>query len=157
MPNYTRAGPLKRGILLFWFLWISIIVVMNAGDALKAMGVLPSDWKLASGNYEAIVKVTSTYGTPHWLDALLFVGVILWEALCTILFWWAFHRFRAGHSRRWRSVYLAFGALLALFAMFILTDEIFHAYKMEGDHRGISVLLLTSLIAVQLLPDRVPE
>ena len=154
MGAYSRAGLLKRGILLFWSLWISIVLLLNVGDALKVAGFLPGEWKLASGNYDAIVHVTSRFGTPHWIDTLLFLGVIAWEALCAVLFWRALRLYRGTQSRRWRAVYLAFTALLALFGMFILADETFHAYKMEGDHRGIAVLLLASVVTIQLLPDR---
>lgn len=155
MADYTRAGLLKRGMLLFWALWISIVVLMNVGSALKATGVLPGDWKLASGNYAAIAHVTGVYGTPKWLDLVLLLGVILWESLAASLFWWALRRYWIAAPRRWHAVYLAFTSLLALFGTFILTDEIFHTYKMEGDHRGIAVSLLVSLLAMHLLPDRV--
>jgi hypothetical protein len=157
MAQYSRAGPLKRGILLFWALWITIVVLMNVADALKALGRLSGDWKLASSNYEAIVRITARYGTPHWIDSLLFIGVMLWEALAMALFWTAFRHYRMGDSIRWRTVYLAFSSLLALFGAFILSDEVFQAFKMEGDHRGISILLLASLLALQLLPDRIRE
>lgn len=157
MAHYTRAGVLKRGILLFWAIWISVVVLMNIGDALRAGGMLPPDWKLASGNYDAIVHVTSVYGTPKWLDFLLLLGAIAWEGAAALLFWQAFRRYWRAAAGRWRTVYLAFTTLLALFGMFILTDETFHKYKMEGDHRGIAILLLLSLLAMQLLPDRVPD
>jgi hypothetical protein len=157
VSHFTRAGVLKRGILLFWALWITIVLWMNVGDLLKALGVLPSDWKLASGNLSAIEKVTSIYGVPHWLDILLLSGVIVWQSVSSGLFWWAFRMYHTAHRRRWHAVYLAFSALLGLFGMFILMDEILHAYKVEGDHRGISVLLLSSLLAIQLLPDRIRE
>jgi hypothetical protein len=128
---------------------------MNVGDLLKVLGILPEDFGLASGNYEAIVHVTSRLGVPHVLDLLLFAGVIIWETGCAGLFWWAARRYTTGHYRRWRAVYLAFTALLAVFGAFMLSDEIFHAYKMEGDHRGIALLLLASLLALNQLPDRV--
>lgn len=155
MGTYTRVALLKRGILLFWSLWISVVVLMNIGDALKVIGALPPDWVLASGNYEAIVKVTAVYSLPRRLDFLLLLGVIGWEGGCMLLFWWAFRRYRRGHPRRWPVVNLAFTALLALFGSFILVDELAHKYKMEGDHRGIAVLLLATLLALHLLPDRV--
>lgn len=154
--DFTRAAVLKRGILLFWALWISVVVAMNVGDVLKAAGILPANWKLASGNYHAIVDVTKIYGTPRWLDLALLLAVIFWEAVGAMLFWWARARYRTGHRSRWRAVYLAFSSLLALFGTFILTDELFHAYKVEGDHRGIALLLLASLLALQLLPDTLP-
>jgi hypothetical protein len=157
MPYFSRAGLLKRGVLLFWPCWISIVVFMNIGDALKACGLLPDQWKLASGNYEAIVRVTGDFGTPPWFDMVMFMGILAWEALCTALLWRAFSRYRRGTADRWRAVYLAFSALLGLFGLFILGDELFHAYKMEGDHRGIAALLLVSLLALHVLPDRLPE
>lgn len=157
MGNYTRAGLLKRGILLFWSIWISIVVLMNLGDVLRAVGVLPADWNLASKNYEAIVHVTSVYGTPKWLDFILMLGVICWETGAAILFWWALRRYWTAAANRWHSVYLAFIALLGIFGVFILMDEIFQKYGIEGDHRGISILLLASLLAVQLLPDQLPK
>jgi hypothetical protein len=43
--------------------------------------------------------------------------------------------------------------LLGVFGALIVMDEIFHEYRVEGDHRGISVLLV-SLMALQLLPER---
>lgn len=151
----TRAGVLKRGILLFWMLWIGIVSLLNIGNVLKVTGVLPETWKLSSGNYQAIVDVTSRYGTPHWIDMLLILGVIVWEVLAATLFWWAFRRYRPGR-RAWHAINLAFSTLLGLFGAFILSDEIFHAYGMEGDHRGIAILLLASLLAFYLLPDRAP-
>jgi hypothetical protein len=154
MERYTRAGPLKRGILLFWAAWVSIIVVMNGCDLLRAAGVLSREWRLASGNYAAIVKVSGVYGTPHWIDWLLLLGITMWEGGAAWLFWRAFRRYHAGRQDRWPAVYLAFTVLLAVFCMFMVGDEVFHAYGMEGDHRGISVLLLTSLMAMHVLPDR---
>ncbi len=154
MPRYTRAGLLKRSILLFWSVWITTVVLMNVGDAFKVVGVLPSDWKLASGNYQAIVDAAAVYGTPHWLDLLLFFGAILWETAAMLLFWMATRRYQSDGSYHERAMYLAFTALFALFATFILADEFFHEYRMEGDHRGIAILLLASLLALQLLPDR---
>lgn len=153
----TRARLLKRGILLFWSVWISIVVLMNSGNALKAAGFLPSDWKLSSGNYQAIAHVTAIYGVPHWADAILFAGVILWESVALILFWRAFRTYPRSGASSWRAIYLAFTTLFGLFAAFILTDEIFHDYKVEADHRGIALLLLVSLLAMHVLPDRLPD
>lgn len=154
MTHLTRAGLLKRAIVLFWSLWISIVVVTNLGDVLKVSGALPSQWPLASGNFHAIVHATSRFGIPGWVDMLLFVAIIGWEALCALLFWTALREYRPGGTAHARTLYLSTSALFALFASFILADEIFHDYRMEGDHRGIAVLLLASVMVLRLLPDR---
>jgi hypothetical protein len=157
MSSYTRAGPLKRSILLFWAVWITMVVIMNVFDAIKALGLLPGDWPLASGNYEAIVKAASVYHAPNWLDFLLFLGAVGWEMVCALLFWRAWELFSHGRTTRWPAVYLAFTSIFGLFAAFILADELFHTYGIEGDHRGITVLALASVLVLTLLPDRLPE
>jgi hypothetical protein len=55
------------------------------------------------------------------------------------------------------ATYTASSTLLALFAAFILSDEILHAYEMEGDHREIAIGLLLSLLALQHLPEHLDE
>jgi hypothetical protein len=154
MPSYTRAGPLKRAILLFWSLWTTIVVLMNTGDVLRVLGLLPENTAFASRNYQAIVHATRPFGLPPWLDLVLLLAATLWEAAAAILFWRALARYGRVAPLRWQSVYLAFTALFLLFCSFILADEVFHDYKIEGDHRGVALLLLGSILVMHLLPDR---
>jgi len=149
----TRAGLLKRGILLFWSLWITLVTLTNLADELKAFGLIPHAWKIGSGNYALIVHSTAVYDTPSWIDRVLLLGVILWEALAALLFWRALRAFHRRRRLRWPLIYLAFTVLLALFGVFILADEILRAYNVESAHRGIAVLLLVSILAIQLLPE----
>lgn len=145
---------LKRGIVLFWSVWVSVVVLTNIAAEIKSFGVLPDTWPLASGNYGAIARETSRYGVPGWLDQGLLAGVIVWEAVAALLLWRAFRHYWLHSRRRLLAGYTAFAVLLALFATFILADEVLHAFRIEGDHRGIAVLLLASLLSLQLLPDR---
>src|SRR5690606_32313926 len=78
---------LKRGLLLFWAVWASVVTLTNLFDALKALGVLPADWEFASGNWDFLLEITARYATPHWLIAILFAGVIVWEFLIALAFW----------------------------------------------------------------------
>ena len=41
------AVRLKRGLLAFWALYLSVVVVTISFDALKALGMLGADWKFA--------------------------------------------------------------------------------------------------------------
>ena len=92
-----RAGLpavlLKRGLLLFWAAWLTIVFTTNLLDGAKALGVLGESWAFASGNYAFMAQTTARYGTPVWVNAVLFAGVIAWEGLAAGLFWrasWAF-------------------------------------------------------------------
>src|SRR5688572_22149261 len=46
---------LKRGLLLFWATWQTIVVATNVFEALRALGVLPAGWHFASGNWGFLV------------------------------------------------------------------------------------------------------
>ena len=140
---------LKRGILLFWALWFSVVVLTNVLDGLKAVHALPAGWTFASGNYELMLKIMAVHGTPAPVVAGLFVGVILWEGLATVLFWRGFRAWPGGIA----GIDSAFIVGLALWAAFALADEIFLAYSIEAVHLRLFGLQLLSLLALRLLPD----
>jgi hypothetical protein len=137
---------LKSGVLLFWAAWFTLVLLTNVGDALKAGGVLPARWTLASGNWELMLKVTAVHGTPVVIAGLLFLGVVAWQAVAAALFWraWA-----AGG----RGGIAAFTVGLALWGAMALADEIFIAYAVEATHLRLFALQLLSVLALRLLPD----
>jgi hypothetical protein len=150
-PTVTGA-LLDDGIILFWATWISIVVIANTIDALRVAGVLPADTRLASGNYTAIVHESDHLNVPHALDFIIFLIIILWEAIAAVLLWRAAVYEIIGSHLRAGAADTGLCALLILFAGFILADEVFHAFKTETDHRSIAILLLVSLIAIHILP-----
>src|SRR6266576_2639674 len=83
------CGPvlLKRSLLLFWAVWLTVVFLTNAADAMKAAGLLDESWAFASGNYGFVTQTTARYSVPAWANALMFAGVIVWEGLAAGLFW----------------------------------------------------------------------
>ncbi|MBI4382295.1 MAG: hypothetical protein HY574_14040 [candidate division NC10 bacterium] len=147
---------IKRGLMLFWALWLSIVFMSNIADGLKALKVLPDTWPFASGNYLFMVKVTNIYNTPESMVAILFSGVVIWEGLGALLFWRSFREFNGVNGSGLTTVYTAFGVSLALWAAFVIADEIFVAYKtanVEGTHMSVFASQLISLLVLRLLPD----
>ena len=137
---------LKSGVLLFWAAWFTIVLSTNVCDALKAGRVLPAGWTLSSGNWELMLKITAVHATPVAVVGVMFLGVIAWQAVAGVLFWraWAAGG-RGGVS--------AFTVSLALWAVFVLADEIFLAYTIEGTHLRLFAVQLLSVLALRLLPD----
>ena len=43
-------ATIKRGLLLFWAAWLSIVLATNLFDALRALDLLGDGWRFASGN-----------------------------------------------------------------------------------------------------------
>jgi len=68
---------LKRLLLLFWAVWLSVVLLSNLADAGKGLGILGDSWPFASGNLKAISDTTAKYGIPDLVNGMLFAGVIL--------------------------------------------------------------------------------
>jgi hypothetical protein len=147
-------NAIRRGIVIFWAIWLSIVCATNLCDCLKGAGVLPNDWMFASGNLQFMRKVVSRYFAPEPVSMILLAGVIAWEALAAALFFRAafFLRSISGHVSR--EVTTAFAVGLALWATFLITDEFFIAYEVEATHFRLMVAQLVSLLFLELLPDR---
>jgi predicted ABC-type ATPase len=73
-----------------------------------------------------------------------------------VLFWRSFRQFNGVNGSGLTTVYTAFGVSLALWAAFVIADEIFIAYEtanLEGTHMGIFASQLITLLVLRLLPD----
>jgi hypothetical protein len=148
---------LKQGIILFWALYMSLVVILNLFDAAKILKFLPATWKFSSGNFWFIEQVTKMYSTPSWINGVLFAGAIVWEIVNTVMLWAALLAF---DGSSYASVNSALIVGLALWAAFMVIDEFFLAWSvaignsnaMEG-HRSLFVSWLVCLMAINLLPN----
>lgn len=145
---------LKRGLLAFWAIWLSVVFAANVFDALKALGMVPAGWSFASGNWGFLVQTTAIHSTPGWLNAILYFGVIVWEGIGAALFWRAFGSAARGVAVDPRAAHPAFTVSLALWAAFMVVDELFIAYVVEAAHMRIFIAQLASLLVLHLVPDR---
>jgi len=134
--------------VLFWAFFYSWICLTNALDGLKALNWLPPDWHYISGNFALVVEAVSLHHFPWILAPILFSGDILWQGITAILFWCALKD--SGRSM----AITAFSFGIALWAAFIMADEIFIAYVKfsEGTYFHLFTANLLSLIAIVFLP-----
>jgi len=100
---------LKRGVLAFWALWLTIVTATNVTDLLQTIGVLGVDWRWVSGNYALVAKALELYALPAGIILLTFGTVIVWDGATAALLWRAAAAYRgregpgAGSRRRtWR-------------------------------------------------------
>lgn len=140
----------KRLPLLFWAVWLSVVFLSNLADVSKALGWLGESWAFASGNFAFIKSTTARYGTPDWMNSVLFGGVILWEGAAASLFWVAGWTYRGKGSAL---VYGAFTASLMLWGAFLIADEVCIAYPLEATHLRLFIAQLVTLLAMELLPE----
>lgn len=146
---------LKRGILLFWALWFSCAWLSNFFDLLKHLEWISVYWTFVSGNMTFVQNVLSIYKLPPIVALVLFMGVLLWEGLIVIFFWTAFCRFRASADLTW--VNRAFLWSAALWAAFLVTEEIFIAYLYEQTHLLLFLAQLICLGVIHALPLKSPQ
>jgi len=145
--------PLKQGIVCFWAIWLSVTFFANTFDGLKALKIMGEGWRFASGNYAFIVETTRKYSLPTWFAGLLFLGVVLWQGLSALLFWYAFSTLHGTPFPGLLVLDLAFLVSLALWASFMIADEIFMAYDAEATHMRIFIAQLLSLLILYLVPE----
>jgi hypothetical protein len=146
---------LKWALLAFWATWLTVVFTTNLLDGGKAIGLLKEQWAFASGNFRFIGETTARYGTPAWMNGVMFAGVIVWEGLAAALFWRACWAFRGPRGRA--AVLTAFTVSLMLWAGFLLADEAFIAYSVEGTHLRLFVSHLVTLQVVELVPEGEPS
>lgn len=125
----------RRLLTAFWAVYFLLVAASNLSDALIAVGWLSAGVPFTSGNFALIGEVTSIYGVPGWVNGLLFAGIILWQIALVVLFARAF-----GNAEL---LNVAYGASAALWVAFILADELFIAYHVQGlesTHVGLLTL-----------------
>ncbi|HVU10604.1 MAG TPA: hypothetical protein VHD90_04970, partial [Phototrophicaceae bacterium] len=140
---------LKQGLLVFWALWLTVVFLGNLCDLLKRLRVLNPGWKFASGNYDLMKKTTAVYHLSDTVVLLLLIGVVIWEGVAAVLMWSAAFTLA---SSGLGGVYSAFAFSLALWAAFMVADELFIAYETEPIHTGIFIAQAASLLLLCLLP-----
>lgn len=142
-----------RLVLGFWAAWYALVVAGNVCDALRVAAVLPAGWRFASGNYDLVAKTTAIYGFPAWANAVLFAGVIVWEAAAGLAMGWAATRPYDSEPAR-AAIRRALLVSLGLWSAMILADELFVAFvtDIESTHMAIFTAHLVTWIAVSLRP-----
>jgi hypothetical protein len=141
----------KLGLLLFWGVWYFIAFCTNVCECFARLRVLPNAWRFASGNLQGVSHAVKTYSASPWLPWLLFSGVLCFQLFLVFLFGWAIISSGAG-SLNSQAINAAFCAGLALWAAFMLTDEIFKQYDVEHSHVLFFIAQLVTFISFYVLP-----
>ena len=146
---------LKRTILLIWALWAMFVTLSNICDGFRTIGMLPDSFKFVSGNFGYIQAATQIYAFPVWLNAVLFILVIVWEAMICFLFFKAFFKIKENDSR---IILLPFLSGIILFGGFLVMDEFLIAYDrlgaIEQSHLGFLIGFIVSLLLVRSLNEK---
>ena len=144
-----RFSTIQAGLVLFWAIWLSLVTLTNIADAMKQIGALPDDFKLASYNYALVKKAVEAHGVPTTVTIVLFAGIIVWEMLASFLFWRAWGVMRRDGKGAAQEVTHAFAVSLALWAVFLIATEVTVAYETAATHKTTLIAQLASLLVVR--------
>lgn len=144
---------LKFGLLGLWAGWFTLVALTNVFDALKVLRLLPRHWHFASDNYRRVRDAVAVYDAPAALAGLLYAGVIFWQLVAATLLWRALVGSLAAGALLIGAVNLAFAVALAMWAAFLLLEEVFQQYRTEGKHLLFFICQLLTLGALHLLPN----
>jgi len=137
----------KKAILLIWALWAMFVTFSNICDGLRTIGILPGNFNFVSGNFGFIQAATQIYAFPVWLNAILFIIVILWEAVICALFFRAFIKLSDITDQ---NILAPFLSGIILFGGFLVMDEFLITYDrlgaIEQSHLGFLIGFMVSLL-----------
>jgi hypothetical protein len=144
---------IKRGLLLYWSLWFTIVFAMSVFAGLQELGVIDKGWEIAPGRFALISSTTAIYGVPAGAHGVWMLGVIVWEGIAVGAFWRTFYKFHGLKNAGGRALAVAFLLALSLYATFLLADKFPVNHLYEATHLKIFVAQVASLLAIYLLPE----
>ena len=149
----TTLVAIKRGLLLYWSLWFTIVFVTTLLGGLEALGAIDKGWKLAGGDFTLISPAAAIYGVPAKASGVLLACLMVWEGSAVVVFWWAFRKFRGLKNADGRALAAAFILAISLFAALLLAGLLFGGHLFMAMHLKILVALLLSFLVVYFLPE----
>jgi hypothetical protein len=149
----TTLVAIKRGLLLYWSLWFTIVFATTLLGGLEALGAIDKGWKLAGGDFTLISPAAAIYGVPARASGVLLVCLMVWEGITVAAFWRAFRKFRGLENADARALAAAFILATSLFAALLLADRFLGGHLFIATHLKILVALLVSLLVVFFLPE----
>ncbi|WP_170348858.1 hypothetical protein [Ruegeria atlantica] len=142
----------KQSLVIFWFLWWTFAFLTDFIGGLELLGLTSTPW-FDGHNFPFLQKTLAQFGASTAVDVILFVGIILWLFLSTLLF--AFASFTPySQTDRWQKrVDAAFIASLGLWLAFFLADQTVMNFDLEENHMVQGGFQLLCYLTIYLLPD----
>ena len=138
-PHYRRL------ITLFWATWWLIACWTDIIGGLAHLQILHASWA-PDTNYPFLLKSLSLYPTPSWLPPLLFIGIICWTGIISMLFTLACYTMKSTHYN------LAFSIALSFWLVMFVADQLIMNFSLEQNHMVQGSFLLLTWLATDLLP-----
>jgi len=142
----------KKIIVLFWTLWWLIALWTDAVGSLAHIKMLNASWA-PDTNYPYLVQSLKMYPLPSWAPAFLFILILLWSFISSVLFCWASMGLISGRAIWMRRAQVAFIVSLTYWFAFFLADQLVLKFDLEQNHMVQGGFELLTFLALYLLPE----
>jgi hypothetical protein len=140
----------KRILVIFWGFWWLIAFLTDFLGGLQHLKLIDLSLNIDT-NYPFLVKSLMPFNPPHWLPAYLFIMLMIWALISSLLFFWA----SLASKARWlRLANIAFIVSLGLWLAFFLADQIIMNFDLEANHMVQGGFQLLCFFALYLLPEQ---
>jgi len=143
----TSVAALKRGVLLYWSLWHTVVFATQSLAGLQDLGLV------GKGDLPLLNSSRVAFGRAAGVGGVWRAGFIAWEGVAAITFWIALRRFRDTKLSRLRTSAAAFSLGLGLYGVLAILDRTVAGPSYETNHLLILIGLLASFLVVLFLPE----
>ncbi|BCA94545.1 hypothetical protein TUM19329_09060 [Legionella antarctica] len=141
----------KKIIIIFWTLWWFIALWTDIVGGLAHYGLLVKSWA-PDTNYPFILNSLKMYPLPEWIPPLLFIGILLWSLLSTVVFCWACASLNKNPKIWMHRADIAFIVSLGFWLAFFLADQLVMKFDLEENHMVQGGFQLLTYLTLYLLP-----
>lgn len=143
----------KKILVLFWTFWWLTALWTDIVGGLAHLGLLDAPWA-PDKNYPNLVDALNIYSLPNWIPIGLFLGIILWSLLNSLLFFWACLKLHLKENLWLPRAQVAFIVSLTCWLGFFIADQLVLNYELEQNHMVQGGFQLLSFFALYLLPEK---
>lgn len=129
IDNLTFLTTIRRGAILFWALWFTVVTLSDLTNFCQQINFLPANFIFSSKNYDLVSQYLTNYGVKSNHVILgVFFSLIMWAFVTAVLFWIALFSINSIMP------YFAFFISFCMTGFFMLADEFFIQYSLEHGH-----------------------
>ncbi|GAB4223243.1 MAG: hypothetical protein Tsb005_17660 [Gammaproteobacteria bacterium] len=153
MSNILNNLFFKKVIILFWTVWWLLALWTDVVGGLAHLGWLHRAWA-PDTNFPFLLASLGIYDISATTAGLLFVGIILWSAICTLTFVRASLNLSKPYAIWLRYAEMAFIVSLLYWFAFFIADQLVMKYDLEQNHMVQGGFQLLSYLALYVLPNK---
>ncbi len=147
-----RLLNFKKCLIVFWALWWLIALWTDVVGGLAHLNWLKASWA-PDVNYLFLVESLKMYSLPEWVPGFLYLGIVLWSCVASLLFGWASLSLNNTTEVWMNRAKIAFMVSLCYWLVFFLADQLVMKFDLEQNHMVQGGFQLLTFLSLYVLPN----